>query len=232
LPSGPFHSLSEVLEAQSQGKPGSYDRGTDEFSRVLAFSDGLFAIAMTLLVVGLAVPTLQDHDSVQELAHRLNDLVPNFVSFFISFAVIGRYWAAHHEFLGLLQRIDTRLIAINLVYLAFIAFLPFPTGLLGTYFENPLSVALYAVTVALVSGLEVIQFRHAHRGELMRRAIPEDVYRWGVFQSLSPVVFFVLSVPIAFASTTFAVVIWFGGIPFQVISNRWKPPGADRYLAH
>ena len=223
-----------MLEAQSEARPGSYERGTEEFSRVLAFSDGLFAIAMTLLVVGIAVPTLHgvDKDSVQELAEALNDLVPNFVSFFISFAVIGRYWAAHHEFVGLLARIDTRLIATNLVYLAFIAFLPFPTALLGTLFENPLSVAFYAVMVAIVSGLEVVQFRLAHGRGLMRREIPADVYRWGVVQSLSPVAFFLLSVPVAFVSTTLAVAIWFGGIPFQIVTNRWKPPEADRYLSH
>ena len=169
---------------------------------------------------------------MHELAEELNDRVPEFVSFFISFAVIGRYWAAHHEFVGLLARIDTRLLATNLVYLAFIAFLPFPTGLLGTLFENPLSVALYAVMVAIVSGLEVVLFRQAQRRGLLRQRVPEDVYRWGVIQSLSPVVFFLLSVPVAFVSTTLAVVVWFGGIPFQIVTNRWKPPEADRYLAH
>ena len=232
MPSGSFHSLSAVLEAQSHGQPGTYERGTEEFSRVLAFSDGVFAIAMTLLVVGIAVPIVHPEGSVHELANRLNDLVPNFVSFFISFAVIGRYWAAHHEFVGLLARIDTRLIASNLVYLAFIAFLPFPTALLGTLFENPLSVALYAVMVAIISGLEVVQFRGAQRRGLMRQKIPEDVYRWGVIQSLSPVVFFLISVPLAFVSTALAVVVWFGGIPFAAVSNRWKPEDADRYLAH
>jgi uncharacterized membrane protein len=63
-----------------------YDRDSVEFARTLAFSDGLFAIAMTLLVVSIAVPTISDTNSVGELADALNDLVPNFVSFFISFA--------------------------------------------------------------------------------------------------------------------------------------------------
>src|SRR5919108_220549 len=95
-----------------------------------------------------------------------------------------RYAPAHHLFYATLARIDRRMIAINLVYLAFIAFLPFPTVLLGTYFENPLSVTVYAVTVAIVSGLEVVLFRHAHRARLLTEAMPEDVYRWGVLQSL------------------------------------------------
>ena len=197
---------------------------------MLAFSDGVFAIAMTLLVVAIAVPALSDGNSVDELGDALNDLVPNFISFFISFGVIGRYWIAHHQFFALLARADGRLVVINLVYLGFVAFLPFPTALLGTYFENPLSVSLYAVMVAIISGLEVVLMRHAHGHGLLSEAMPPDVYRWGVIGSLSPVVFFLASVPVAFASTTLAVGVWFLGIPFGILANRWKPAGADRFF--
>jgi uncharacterized membrane protein len=140
-----------------------YDRDSVEFARTLAFSDGLFAIAMTLLVVSIAVPTISDTNSVGELADALNDLVPNFVSFFVSFAVIGRYWLAHHLSISLLEAMDQGFIGLNLTYLAFIAFLPFPTALLGEYFENPLSVVIYAANVGIVSGMEVVLFRHAGR---------------------------------------------------------------------
>src|SRR5262249_272326 len=112
-----------------------YDRDSVEFSRTLSFSDGLFSIAMARLIVSIAVPPISDTNSVGKLADALNDLTPNFVSFFISFAVIGRYWVAHHTYISALARIDRGLISLNLVYLAFIAFLPFPTALLGEYFE-------------------------------------------------------------------------------------------------
>ena len=95
-----------------------------------------------------------------------------------------------------------------------------------------LSPREYAVMVAIVSGLEVVLLRHAQRRGLLRETMPEEIFRWGAIQSLSPVAFFLLSVPLAFVSTTLAVVVWFGAIPFQVVSNRWKPPDADRYLAH
>jgi uncharacterized membrane protein len=166
-----------------------------------------------------------------ELADALNDQSEKFISFFISFAVIGRYWIAHHQFFARLAWMDAGLIVINLVYLAFIAFLPFPTDLLGSYFDNPLSVAIYAVNVAIISGLEVVLFRHAHRRAMMSERLPEEIYRWGVFMSLSPVVFFALSVPVAFASTTVAVAFWLLGLPLALISDRWKPAEADRYLA-
>jgi uncharacterized membrane protein len=197
---------------------------------VLNFSDALFAIAMTLLVVGIEVPDLSEGDSVGELADVLNDDVGSFVSFLISFAVIGRYWVAHHSFCSRLAAFDGGQIGINLVYLMFVAFLPFPTGLLGNYFENPLSVVVYALTVAAVSGMEVVGFRHAQRRGLFEQPPPEDVYRWGVRLSLSPVIFFVLSIPLAFISTTLAVASWALGIPYQAFENRRKPADADEYL--
>ncbi len=208
----------------------TYGRDSVEFARTLTFTDGLFAIAMTLLVVDLAVPTLTDTASVHELADKLDDDSAKFISFFISFAVIGRYWLAHHTYFSALARIDRALIALNLVYLAFIAFLPFPTALLGEYFENPLSIVIYAVNVAIVSGMEVVLFSWAHNHDLLERKLPGNVYRYGAAMSLSPVLFFVLSIPLAFLSTTLAACMWFLTIPFATIADRWKPEGADELL--
>lgn len=185
---------------------------------------------MTLLVVGIEVPDLQDRDSVKELADALNDNSANFISFFISFAVIGRYWMAHHQFVSRLTAMNQSLIGLNMIYLALIAFLPFPTALLGSYFENPLSIVIYAVMVAGVSGMEVVLFRSAHKNGLWERALPQDVYRWSTVMSLSPVIFFMLSVPLAFVDTSLAVGAWFLAIPFQIVAQRWKPERADELL--
>jgi uncharacterized membrane protein len=166
-----------------------FDRDSAEFGRVLAFSDGLFAIAMTLLIVAVAVPHIGDGASIHQMADALNDLVPAFTSFFISFAVIGRYWLAHHQFVSLLRSMNESFVPLNLLYLAFIAFLPFPTALLGEYFENPLSIVLYAINVSLASGMEVVLFRSAYRNDLLQRQPTPEVYRFGVVASLSPVFF-------------------------------------------
>jgi uncharacterized membrane protein len=209
---------------------GEFPRGSEEFSRVLAFSDGLFAIAMTLLVVGIAVPDLAHSGDESELLDAIDDLVPAIISFFISFFVIGRYWVAHHQFFRSLRAMDYRLIWVNLIYLAFVAFLPFPTALLGNYFENPISVALYAVTVGLVSALEVAMFVRAYRGGLLAHEMSRPVFGFGVKASLLPVGFFLLSVPVAFLDTTVAVVVWFLTIPGELLLNRAKPPGTEDWF--
>jgi uncharacterized membrane protein len=207
-----------------------FPRGSDEFGRVLAFSDGLFAIAMTLLVVGIEVPSIAEPESVSDLADALGDLWDQIGSFAISFAVIGRYWVAHHQMFSLLGSMDRGLIGLNLLYLALVAFLPFPTALLGDYFANPLAFSIYAVTVAAVSGMEVVLLRHAHRNGLLARSMPEDVYRWGRINSLAPVAVFLASIPIAFVDTTLAVLVWLVTIPIGIWANKHAPRGAADYF--
>ena len=222
-----------MAETRQKERPGQrvFDRDSVPFARVLAFTDGVFAIAATLLVVGIEVPDLGSADSVDELANALGDLLPSIIGYVISFAVIGRYWFAHHGFFSDLRGIDRRLMGINLLYLGFIAFMPFPTGILGDYFENPLSIALYAGIVAVVSGLEVVMFAHAYRAKLLLAEITEDVYRWKRMTSFTPVVFFLASVPLAFASTTVAVVVWATLPAFAAFIERWAPEGADEVFA-
>jgi uncharacterized membrane protein len=222
--------VQEAEEVVTQAASRTYDRDSAEFARVLAFTDGLFAIAMTLLIVAVTVPHINPEDGIHELADALNDLSPAFVSFFISFAVIGRYWLAHHQFVSLLRAMDQGFIALNLLYLAFIAFLPFPTALLGEYFSNPLSIVIYAVSVGIVSGMEVVLFRHAYRRGLLRKQPTPEVYRFGVIASLSPLLFFSISIPLAFLSTTLAVATWFLTAPLGAILEKRAPEGAESLL--
>jgi TMEM175 potassium channel family protein len=208
-----------------------YPRGEEEFGRVLTFSDGVYAIAMTLLVVGIDLPNLHPGPSGSDLLEALGDTRQQIVSYAISFAVIGRYWVAHHQFYARLRALDSGLIALNLVSLGVVAFLPFPTDVLGNYFENPVSIIFYALTVALVSGLEVAMFSRAHRQDLLDPRITEEIYRWERASSTAPVIFFLLSLPLAFVRPELSVLLWFAGIPYQLLYlNRHKPAGAEELL--
>jgi uncharacterized membrane protein len=209
-----------------------FERGGEEFSRVLAFSDGLFAIAATLLVVGIAVPVLKhDPNSVDKLADALNDQSEEFVSFAISFAVIGRYWVAHHQMFSLMRAFNRGFVSLNLVYLGFIAFVPFPTALLGEYFDNPLAVSVYAAAVGIVSGLEVLLLRHARRAGLLTKEMPDEVYRWGATLSTIPVALFALSIPVAFIGSGWAVGVWLLNAPVGIYAERHAPAGLHEYFS-
>ena len=95
-------------------------------SRVEAFSDGVFAFAITLLVVTIAQP-----EDYRRLAHELARRWPSLAAYVVSFAVIGIMWLNHHSVFGHFDRVDRGLVYLNLFLLMTVAFLPFPTGVLG-----------------------------------------------------------------------------------------------------
>src|SRR5258707_188668 len=95
--------------------------------RLIFFSDAVIAIAITLLVLDLRLPEA----SGESLAAQLGDLSSSFLSFFMSFAVIGLFWEAHHRLFGFIERYDRTLLWLNLAFLFLIASLPFPTSVLA-----------------------------------------------------------------------------------------------------
>jgi uncharacterized membrane protein len=101
-----------------------------ETARIEAFSDGVIAIAITLLVLEVRVPHVEEGES---LWAALRDLWPSYVGFGLSFVIIGIIWANHHDIFGLIGRVDRTLLLLNLLFLLCVGFLPFPTALLAEY---------------------------------------------------------------------------------------------------
>jgi uncharacterized membrane protein len=213
--------------ARSRG-PRRYERGGPdvEFNRFANLSDGLFAIALTLLVVTIGVPAVSD----ARISHEIEGLLPQIIAFFVSFAVISRYWLAHHQFMSLLTSINERLMWSNLVYLALIAFLPFTTGLLGDHGGVGEVVAIYALNVAVISAMETAMFVVAHRGGMLDKPLPPDVYRYSLLESLLPVAVFLVSIPLAFWHTYLGFACWATLIVLEPIMGRRRPVDADEYL--
>jgi uncharacterized membrane protein len=115
-----------------------------ELDRVGAFSDGVFAIAITLLVLNIEVP----HVPAGDLGHAISDLADDLEAYAIGFAVMGMFWYGHHKLFSRLRRSSGRLALVNMVFLAFIALMPFTTAVLGGY-NTALAVTLYALNVGV-----------------------------------------------------------------------------------
>ena len=173
-----------------------------EFARIVAFTDGVFAIAITLLVLTLEIPAGGD------LGDELSDRGNEFLAYFLSFAVLARLWLAHHRFYGSVARFDGRLIAINFAYLAFIALLPFTTDVLGNYGDESLAVALYAVNLTLISVSFGGQIAHVYRADLIREDAREYERHFAGPASWTVAIVFAASIPVAFVSPVAATVMW------------------------
>jgi uncharacterized membrane protein len=130
--------------------------GELRLTRIEAFSDGVFAIIVTLLVLELKVPALKDHASVSELAHHLLEALPKFVSWLISFVIVCKFWLNHHHILGLARHANYAMVWLNSLFLLGQSFIPFPTALAGEYPVNPLAVSFFGVVFALNTFLFLI----------------------------------------------------------------------------
>jgi len=210
LPDGvwklPWHEDDEAAEEEGIG-------------RILALSDGVFAFALTLLVIAITVPATTGN---ADLPKALLDLWPRYLAYLLSFVVIARFWVTHHQAFRLIARYDTVLIWLNLLLLMFVAFLPFATAVLGKHVRSPAAAVLYAASVSLVSAASAGYWWYATgKGGLLGRSIARARIRAMRARSLSAPIFFALTLPIALFAPYAAEGLWFLAFPLARLSFNW-----------
>ena len=188
--------------------------------RTIAFSDGVFAIAITLLILNVEVPDVHPETGAQ-LRHELADTWPDLLSYFIGFYVIGKFWLGHHQLFGSLRALDWRLTNANLLYLAFIALLPFPTGILGDHGSVSVAVVIFALAVSLAGLGETLLLWMALRSGLAGPPISDNP-RQRYFEAMIVPAVFLASIPIAFVDATAAKYFWLVLVVTHVVSARFR----------
>ncbi|MFC0205216.1 TMEM175 family protein [Novosphingobium soli] len=144
-----------VPEAVPGVAPGEAPAGAKfALERVVFFSDAVFAIAITLLVLEIEVPHLPHDAPPHRYWEALYELVPSFLAFLLSFLVIGRFWLSHHQIFGRVKRFDVRLIWPNMLYLLSIGFMPFTTAFMAAGRNTFVPALCYNLNL-LVAGLLV-----------------------------------------------------------------------------
>lgn len=133
--------------------------------RLEALVDGVFAIAMTILVLEIRVPELAEHRSALELLDKLHHAWPTLAAYFISFFMLGLFWFWHHRLMSKISRVDVPIFILTLLFLALVSFFPFAAALLGRYLTNPVSLMIYVPTMGLLLITQAANFALAlHRG--------------------------------------------------------------------
>lgn len=174
-----------------------------EFSRIVAFSDGVFAIAITLLVLNLSISS---HLPDSELASALWDQHENLVAYAISFAVIGRFWIVHHRFFGEVEAFDGRLLGLNLFYLGWIVLIPFSSEVLGKYGGHTAALVLYSANLAGVVVIGMWMAADARHAGLT--VVDEVAEREGRLRSIYLATVFLISIPAAFVVPGVTPFLW------------------------
>jgi uncharacterized membrane protein len=179
-----------------------------ELDRLIFFSDAVFAIVMTLLVLDIRVPDVPP-DAVQEVPDLVFELWPKFLSYLLSFFVIGLYWIGHHQTFRYVRSYDRTLLWLNLLFLLSISFIPFPTALLGEYGELRFAVIFYAASLALARLLLALVWWYVFSGPIRTSDdLDRGLASFHLLRSLAIPAIFVLSIGIAFFSPNLAIASW------------------------
>lgn len=181
------------------------ERPVAGLDRIVFFSDAVMAIAITLIVVQISVPRVSD----SEIGAALSDGWPEYISFLLSFWVIGIYWFWHHVMFRSIVRYDTVFIWLNLLFLLCVAFLPFPTAVLGEYGNESPAVVAYAATITLTGMASAALWWYATRDRrLVSRSLSDEDLRLFRRRSLVTPLVFAASIPIAVVHPTTAKLVW------------------------
>jgi uncharacterized membrane protein len=199
--------------------------GPVEAGRVLAFSDAVFAIAITLLTINLEVrPGL--HGAA--FTRAVHQLLPALGAYALSFLILGQLWLAHHRIFGVIARVDYTVLRRNLLFLGLIAIMPFPVRLLSDYHERPLAVAVYAVAFIAAMALQLVVWLDVTRPErrdLLTEPVPDEV-RTGFSRALTGMLLvFGAVMPMAMFAPQYAGVIWALMIPLRLVVGRFTRQG-------
>jgi uncharacterized membrane protein len=208
-----------------QKKPEKAITGGLAKSRIEALCDGVFAIAMTLMVFGIKVPTVAIAAGSPGLADALLALWPQFVTYAISFVMLGVFWIGHHNQFHYIRRTDRVLLWINICFLMFVTAIPFSTQVLGQYRSQPAAVIFYAINLILVGFLLYIQWLYATaNGHLIDADLDPAFTKLMGNRILLGCVFLLFSIAISLISTRLSLLVFSAIAVFYILPGR-----VDRY---
>jgi uncharacterized membrane protein len=193
--------------------------------RLIFFTDAVVAIAMTLLAFDLRAPHITAHMSSRAALSALWH--PNrryYLTFLISFVVIGNHWRAHHRLFRDVSRLDTRIISLNMVWLLMIVIMPFATRVLSGTGAFGVRFSLYAVIQVVAMLTALLMSRHIRANDLLRPGAPGLGTRYDDATLLTVAAMFAISIPVAFV-TQWAFAIWVASVLAARLVRRMRESG-------
>jgi uncharacterized membrane protein len=199
-----------------------------ESSRVEAFSDGVFAIAITLLVLTLAVPTYERASSAPELRRALLEQWPTYVAFVMSFLSILIMWASHHNIFSLIRRVDHVFLLLNGLILMGVTLIPFPTHLLASHLGHPgegVAAEVYCVIALFIAlAYNALWYWARRGGHLLEPDVSPQTLRAVTRQyAVAPFVY-VVALGLALVNVWASIAIFIAVIAYFAIPTRATVP--------
>lgn len=205
----------------------SHDTSYLPKGRVEAFSDGVIAIIVTILVLEIKVPRLQGGDLDAQLVQAMVHALPLVLAYAVSFMVLLVFWVAHHHLMHSLRRVDRNLLWLNGLFLMIVAFVPAPTALIGEYPQAAAGSVLYGVVLAC-AGLSFLWMRVyvTRHGALLHESIAQGAAQRAVRKGLLSPLLYTVGAALALVDTRLAWAV------YAVVPLLFMAPGAFERLAH
>ena len=177
-------------------------------ARVIALTDGVIAIIITLLVLEIHVPELTQGQSLNE---SLAELRPSLAAFVVSFILAGMYWVIHRDLFALIRRTDRGLVWLNLLHLLPLSLLPFGAALVGRYEQEPVALRIYGLILIAISLTRAVIWLYAtNRPHLLWQRLDDRQRRAGLVLNLAPVLVYLLAFLVAKAAPGVSLLIYAG----------------------
>lgn len=169
-----------------------------QLERMILFSDAVFAIAITLLVIEIKIPEIHGGEVTDKaLLHQLARLIPKFIGFLISFLLIGQYWIVHHRMFGYVVNFNDRLIWLNIFFLLAVALMPFSTGFYSEYVltQTMTPVIFYTANIAALGLINFFMWRYISKpGRNLTENLTQPMARFFSSRALAvPIIFIIFS---------------------------------------
>lgn len=188
------------------GAEAAYEERANEPSRVLALSDGVFAIIITLLVLEIHVPDLAQG---QSLEHAIREVRPSFIAFLISFVIVAISWAGHRDLFALIRHTDRALVWLNFAYLLPLSIIPFGASLLARYEKDAVALRMYGLLLMWIAVMRIAIWWYATgRSKLLYAPVDDRSRLAAVLIVAASVIIYVIAILIAEASPRGSLAIY------------------------
>lgn len=188
--------------------------------RVEALTDGIFAIAMTILVLNLDIPSVGHHRSEAEMQAALIKVFPNLLAFVASFITLGMYWISHHSAFRFLVRSDRVVLWLNMYFLMFVCLVPFTTGLYAGDADSVVANAVFGANLVLVGLLAYAMWAYACAKKYIAPEMTEEVQRFLTQRILTAPLLAAIALFLSLFQPVWAEAVYFLMVPFYMFSVR------------
>jgi uncharacterized membrane protein len=189
-------------------------------NRLENFSDGVFAFAVTLLVLNIHIPLRTSvHPGLtnNQLNHILIDIYPRVGTFAFSFLVIGVFWIAHHRIFGFVRILDSTLLWLNILYLLFIALIPVAAGIISEYPFLPTAILLYSITLLIIAFMHFVILEYILRNRALKHeALTKAVYKSAQRTAIVGPICYIAAAATSFINVYISLVFIVGAMIFYI----------------